>query len=200
LDSSKEEFARIASRLRRGGCATMRIDGPGQGEMLAHAGPTPRYEEILGAAVDALQKHDAVDHNRVGAIGLSLGGYYVPRAISFDRRVRAAVTVTGVYAFDGWEDLPPLLRQILTLRCGGEELAKQFAASVNLAPFANRIDQPLLVIGGGADPVVSPEQSRRLVHEAPSAELIELESGDHLGANRRWLWEARAVDWLLSHI
>lgn len=93
-----------------------------------------------------------------------------------------------------------MLQEILTLRCGGEDPARSFASSVDLGPLARRIRQPLLVVGAEADPVAPLSHAQRLAAEAPCAELLSLPGGDHLGANRRWLWEDRAADWLLAHL
>jgi dipeptidyl aminopeptidase/acylaminoacyl peptidase len=141
-----------------------------------------------------------LDLNRVGTVGLSLGGYYVPRALAYEPRVRAAVAVTGVYSFPPWSDISDMLRDILSLRCGGAREAQEFAQRVNLEDVASRITQPLLVVGGNADPVVAPDDARRLAREAPNAELLELHQGDHLGANRRWEWQARMADWMVSQL
>jgi alpha-beta hydrolase superfamily lysophospholipase len=200
LDSSKEEFDHIAGKIRERGLATLRIDGPGQGEMLSRGGPVADYERVVAAAIDALATQPGLDINRIGAIGLSLGGYYVPRSLAYEPRLRAAVAVTGPYSFPAWSSMPAMLCEILTLRCGGEREAKAFVENVDLSRVAARIGQPLLVLAGKADPVVPAEDARRLAREARHAELVELPEGDHLGANRRWEWEARIADWLVEHL
>jgi dienelactone hydrolase len=200
LDSSKVEFAPIAAMLRSRGLATLRIDGPAQGEMLATSTLCAQYETVVAAAVDLLHRQPNLDASRIGIIGLSLGGYYVPRAISFERRIAAAVAVTGVFAFQPWQTLAPMIRQILTLRAGTEETARAFAASVDLAAVAPTIQQPLLVVGGGKDPVVPVEDCRRLASAAPRGEYFEVAEGDHLCANRQWLWQAQATDWLATQV
>jgi len=200
LDSSKEEFDRVATTIRMRGLATLRIDGPGQGEMLTRSRPLADYERVITAAIDALKGLPDIDTDRIGAIGLSLGGYYVSRAIAHEPRVRAAVAVTGPYEFPPWSSIPPLLREILSLRCDGEREAEEFSARVDLSRVAARIGQPLLVVVGDADPVVSAADARRLADEAPRAELVELVGGDHLGANRRWEWEPRVADWLTEQL
>jgi len=200
LDSSKEEFDRISGKIRERGLATLRTDGPGQGEMLSRAGPVADYERVVAAAIDTLATQPGLDINRIGAIGLSLGGYYVPRALAFEPRLRAAVAVTGPYSFPAYSSMPAMLREILALRCGGEREAKTFVESVDLSPVAAIIGQPLLVLAGNADPVVPTEDARRLAREARHAELVEIPEGDHLGANRRWEWESRIADWLVEHL
>jgi alpha-beta hydrolase superfamily lysophospholipase len=200
LDSSKEEFDLISEKLRARGVATLRIDGPGQGELLAVSGPTTHYERVVAAAVQALSKLPGIAVDRIGVLGLSLGGYYAPLAAAFEHRLRAVVAVTGPFSFAPWTEMPEMLKTILTLRCDGEDKAAAFVASIDLAHVVRRITQPVLVVAGDADPVVSVEEPRRLAQEAQCAQLLEVASGDHLGANRRWAWEARALDWLAAHL
>jgi hypothetical protein len=169
-DSSKEEFARVADSLRRRGLATTRIDGPGQGEML--------------------------DADRVTATGLSVGRYYVPRAAAFEPRIKATVTDTGPYAFGESDNLPPMIQEIVVLRTGDAATALEFTSSIDLASVRHSIQHPFLVVAGGRDPVASVADARRLAGEAPRAQLLEIAEGDHLCANCRWEWQARAGDWL----
>ena len=200
LDSSKEEFDATAIRIRERGLATLRIDGPGQGEMLASSAPAADYERVVTAAIDCVADQPGIDTQRIGAIGLSLGGYYVPRAIAYEPRVRAAVAVTGPYSFPAWDSMPGMLREILALRCGGEREAEAFVGAIDLSPLVAGIEQPLLVVAGSADPVVPAEDARGFAQGARRAELIELSGGDHLGANRRWEWETLMADWLADHL
>jgi dienelactone hydrolase len=196
LDSSKEEFADVATVFRRRGLATLRIDGPGQGEMLAQTGPRAEYERVLRAVIDLITTVPGLDASRIGALGLSLGGYYVPRAAAFEPRIKAAVAVTGPFAFGEWHALPQMIRQIVTLRTGDEQSARAFTSGIDLAPLVSTIRQPLLVVAGGRDPMVPAADARRLAAEAPHADLLEIRDGDHLCANRRWEWQARAADWV----
>ena len=168
--------------------------------MLSHMPARADYEHVVAAAVDWGSQQPRIDAARIGAIGLSLGGFYVPRAIAFESRVRVAVAVTGPYQFPAWADVPEMLRDILSLRCGGEDPAADFVAGVDLTPVVARIGQPLLVVTGEADPVVPAEDGRRLAREARRGELLAVTGGDHLGANRRWVWEAQAADWLAARL
>lgn len=200
LDSSAVEFAPIARLLRDRGLATLRIDGPGQGEMLGLSGPRAEYETVLARAIDVIEEASDLDASRIAAIGLSLGGYYVPRAAAFERRLKAAVAVTGLYALPPWDAMPAMMREILILRAGDVSAARAFASRVNLEGICDRINVPLLVIAGGRDPVAPPDHARRLAREVPSATLLEVAEGDHLCANRRWEWQTQTADWLTARL
>ena len=52
---------------------------------------TPNTEEPASAAVDYLESRKDVDKNRIGIAGISLGGYYAPRAAGFENRLKCVV-------------------------------------------------------------------------------------------------------------
>lgn len=200
LDSSKEEFQLIAAELLARGIATVSIDGPGQGETTAHSTPYPDYERVVAAVLDRLPEAGEFDLDRAGAVGLSLGGYYVARAAAFEPRLRAAVAVTGPYALSDWNRLPPPLQTSLAARAGGIDTAREITARIDLAGVAERISQPLLVVCGDQDPVIDPADPRRLAAEAPRSHLLTVPGGDHLCANTTWRWLPCTGDWLAAQL
>ena len=70
----------LGERLPRPRDGDVLLDGPGQGESGFATNIRGDYEAGVGAALDALASRDDLDHDRVGAAGVSLGGYYAPRA------------------------------------------------------------------------------------------------------------------------
>src|SRR5438874_2091428 len=86
LDSTKEEFPRWEEVFLARGLATFSLDGPGQGEVGEHSSIYPDYERAVTAALDALQARAGIDVDRIGAAGVSLGGYYAPRAAAYEKR------------------------------------------------------------------------------------------------------------------
>jgi hypothetical protein len=87
LDSTKEEFFRPEEVFLNRGMATASLDGPGQGEGGYELTIRPDYEVGVAALLDALAGRDDLDLEHVGAFGVSLGGYYAPRAGAFEPRV-----------------------------------------------------------------------------------------------------------------
>ena len=57
------------------------------------------YEVVIRAAINMLERRSDVDAERVGLVGVSLGGFYAPRAAAFEPRVRAAIAIAGPYEF-----------------------------------------------------------------------------------------------------
>jgi hypothetical protein len=73
-------------------------DGPGQQSMLFERGVPFRYawEAVLTPVIDALVGRPDVDASALTGYGVSQGGYWIPRAIAFERRLVAAVADPGV--------------------------------------------------------------------------------------------------------
>ncbi len=90
LDSSKEMlvWTRVGSELARRGIATLHIDQPGTGEALRAHGLVAIVDSERWASrvVDYLETRPDVDARKIGMMGLSLGGYYAPRAVAFEPR------------------------------------------------------------------------------------------------------------------
>ena len=112
LDSTKEEFFNFERVFLERGLATLSLDGPGQGEAGFELPIRPDYEVAVSAILDALAGRGDLDLARVGAAGVSLGGYYAPRAAAFEPRLRAVAGVSGPRNLgELWDDLPVLTRE-----------------------------------------------------------------------------------------
>ena len=83
LDSVKEELHNYGDDFLRRGMAVLALDGPGQGEMEFDHAMRYDYEVPVHYAIDYLETRSDVDARRVGLMGVSLGGYYAPRAAAF---------------------------------------------------------------------------------------------------------------------
>ncbi|MYM22678.1 prolyl oligopeptidase family serine peptidase [Duganella sp. FT135W] len=106
LDSTKEMKYRVGLPrwLAQRGVSSLIIDQPGTGEALRLQGLTAVYNSELWASkvVDWLEQRDDVDAKRIGLEGVSLGGYYCPRAVAFEPRFACGV-VWG--ANHDWRDV-----------------------------------------------------------------------------------------------
>ncbi|MDN3310197.1 alpha/beta fold hydrolase [Microbacterium oryzae] len=98
LDSTKEMMytSGFPQQLARRGISTLMMDPPGSGEALRMRGLSARYDTEVWAAstIDWIEENAAalnVDTRRIGLVGWSLGGYYVPRAAAFEKRIALAV-------------------------------------------------------------------------------------------------------------
>jgi len=90
LDSTKEMIYRVGvpHALARRGIASLIIDQPGTGEALRLHDMNAVYNAEVWAStiVDYLEARDDIDPKRIGLHGVSLGGYYAPRAVAFEPR------------------------------------------------------------------------------------------------------------------
>ncbi|GGJ58456.1 alpha/beta hydrolase family protein [Deinococcus roseus] len=90
LDSTKEMVYRIApaQALARRGVSSLILDQPGTGEALRLQGLTAVVDSERWASkvMDFLETRKDMDSKRIGLMGVSLGGYYAPRAVAFEPR------------------------------------------------------------------------------------------------------------------
>ena len=95
LDSTKEMKYRVGlpAWLARRGISSLIIDQPGTGEALRLQQFHARYdsEHWASPVVDWLEQRDDVDPKRIGMEGVSLGGYFCPRAVAFEPRFACGV-------------------------------------------------------------------------------------------------------------
>jgi len=200
LDSTKEEFFYWENVFLQRGLATFSLDGPGQGECGYHTHIRPDYEAAVSTALDALTQRNDLDPNRIGLAGVSLGGYYAPRAAAFDARVKAAVGNCGPWNFaECWESLPGLTRAAFRYHSGAtsDEDAKARAHRLSLDGVAQKIKQPLLIIHGKLDRIIPWEQAHKIVNAVgKNAELAMFENGNHVCNNIPYIYRPLTADWL----
>ena len=75
------------------------FNGPGQGDSLwlKKMYFRPDWEKVITPVVDFAVAHPAVDAKRLALVGISQGGYWVPRALAFEHRIAAGVADPGVW-------------------------------------------------------------------------------------------------------
>jgi alpha-beta hydrolase superfamily lysophospholipase len=99
-DSTLEElYFVLVKDAREHGYAVLTYDGPGQGSVLRDQGLkfTHEWEKPVKAILDRfLTEHPRPD--KMVLVGMSLGGYFAPRAAAFDERI------DGVVSYDVWFD------------------------------------------------------------------------------------------------
>ncbi len=126
----------ISGALARGWNA-MTFDGPGQNAALVRQGLhfRPDWEHVVTPVVDALVARPDVDPRRVALVGVSQGGYWVPRAVAFEHRVAAAVADPGVVDV-ATAMLAHLPKHLVRLLDSGdrEVFDKEMAWGLRLAP------------------------------------------------------------------
>ena len=202
LDSTKEELHAYEEPFLARGIAVLAVDGPGQGEAEYEIPICGDYERAAAVVVDWVEKRNALDANRVAIWGVSLGGYYAPRAAAFEKRLRACVAVSGPFDWaEIWDALPELTRETFRVRShsASQEEAKSKAAALTLRDAARRIECPLFIVAGRQDRLVPAAHAERLARTASGpVELLMVEDGGHNANNRPYRYRSASADWLAA--
>jgi dienelactone hydrolase len=203
LDSTKEEFFQLENVFLGRGMATLSMDGPGQGETGFRLPIRHDYEVGVAAMLDALDGSGDLDLERVGALGVSLGAYYAPRAGAFEPRLRAVAGLSGPYNFgECWDGVPPLTRETFVAKSGArdEDEGRTRAAQLDLSGVLERLRQPFLAVTGRLDRLIPWEQTKRAADEAPSGRFVLHEDGTHGCANVPYKTRPLVADWMSEQL
>lgn len=204
LDSAKEEMDAYENTFLARGMATLSFDGPGQGEAEYELPIRGDYEAAVQSVVDWVEKRSDVDAARIGLWGVSLGGYYAPRAAAFEKRIKACIALSGPYDFgDVWNGLPELTRDTFRVRSKRKtpEEARRHAATLSLKGIAEKITCPLFVVAGKQDRIVPWQDAERLAREAGGpVEFLLIEDGNHVANNRAYKYRLQSADWMAQQL
>ena len=204
LDSAKEETAAYEEPFLARGIATLVFDGPGQGEGEYDFPIRGDYEVAVKAVADFVEMRRDLDAARIGLWGVSLGGYFAPRAAAFEKRIKACIALAGPYDWaEAWEGLPELTKDAFRVRshCKTMEEAKRHAATLSLKGVAERISCPLFIMAGKLDRIIPWRHAERLAREAKGpVELLVIEDGNHVANNRTYRWRTQTADWMAEQL
>jgi 2,6-dihydroxypseudooxynicotine hydrolase len=204
LDSVKEELYAIETEFLRRGLATLAVDGPGQGENAPRFPIRPDWSTVITPILDHLAAHEsAIDLDRVGLMGISMGGIYGPRAAAKEMRLRAVVALAGPYDLsECWPALNPLTKggYVFYTKSQNEAEAFERSRALTLRGVLKDVRCPLLVIHGGQDRLFPPEQAERIVAEAPNATLLLYPEGNHVCNNIPYKYRPAMADWMAAQL
>jgi 2,6-dihydroxypseudooxynicotine hydrolase len=204
LDSAKEEVDAYEQPFLARGMATLAFDGPGQGEGEYDFAIRGDYEVAIAAVIDFVERRRDLDAGRIGLWGISLGGYYAPRAAAFEARARACMALGGPYDWaSAWEGLPQVTREAFRVRshCASEADARRHAATLSLIGVAEKITCPIYIMNGRQDRIVPWQDAERLAREVTGPVTLNLiDDGNHIANNRAWRWRAASADWMAEQL
>lgn len=217
LDSCKELlwWSKLPMALARRGMATLCVDQPGTGEALRLYGLPATHQSELWAssAIDWLEQRKEVDPRRIGMTGISLGGYFAPRAVAFEPRF-ASGAVWG--ANHDWAEV-----QQKRLRREGENPVPHYwdhvmwvfgakdmddfhtkTSGMTLEGVLGRVSIPFLVTHGEKDRQIGVEYAHRTYDQLTNSSRRELkiftdrEGGvEHVGADNMAFGRDFIADW-----
>jgi len=202
LDSTKEELHAYEEPFLARGIATLAIDGPGQGEAEYEIPICGDYERAARAVVDWIEQRPDLDAGRIGIWGVSLGGYYAPRAAAYEKRIRACIALSGPFEWDRiWDALPDLTRETFRVRShsSDENQAKERASRLTMVQAASKITCPIFIVTGRQDRLVPASHAEQLARSVSGpVELLIVEDGGHNANNRPYRYRSRTADWLAA--
>lgn len=101
FDGTSEELYPIAAAALQRGFHCLLMEGPGQGGVIREQKIPfrPNWETAVTPFVDYALTLKQVDSKRMALMGLSMGGYLIPRALAFEHRVKVGIANGGVYDF-----------------------------------------------------------------------------------------------------
>ncbi|HEX9431324.1 MAG TPA: alpha/beta fold hydrolase [Burkholderiales bacterium] len=202
LDSTKEELHAYEEPFLARGIATLAIDGPGQGEAEYDIPICGDYERAAKAVCDWIEERNDLDAKRIAIWGVSLGGYYSPRAAAYEKRIRACIALSGPFEWDKiWDGLPELTRETFRVRSHAltENEAREKAKALTMVEAAPQIRCPIFVVTGRQDRLVPATHAEQLARSvAGPVELMIVEDGGHNANNRPYRYRSRTADWLAA--
>lgn len=189
----------VARALAQRQIATLLVEGPGQGETRMAQGIylDVDTDKAYSAWVDLILADATL--GRPGIWGNSYGGLWAARTASYDKRL-VACCVNGSFATPG----------ILPFRSAFEQSAAMLGTQdrvqiernfirLRFDPAKNQIDCPLLVIHGGADPLVKLEDQQPFIDAATGQSVLKVwPQGDHTIYNHGFDRTAFGADWFLK--
>jgi dipeptidyl aminopeptidase/acylaminoacyl peptidase len=204
LDSTKEETDAYETPFLARGMATLVFEGPGQGEAQYELPIRGDYEVPVKTVLDYIGTRKDLDSNRIGMWGVSLGGYYAPRATAFDKRIKACIALGGPFDWAAaWDGLPELTREAFRVRshCRTDEDARKNAGKLSLIGVADKITCPIFIVNGRLDRIVPAADAERLAREVKGpVKLMMIEDGNHIANNRAYRWRSQSADWMAEQL
>ena len=204
LDSAKEEMDDYESRFLARGVATLAFDGPGQGEAEYDFALCPEYEKPVKAVIDFVETRADLDTAKIGIWGVSLGGYYAPRAACFEKRIRACVALSGPYQRSAsFEGRPSINVEAFRVRSKSKTLeqAGKVALRFSLAGIAKNITCPIYIVAGTKDRLTPHAQAEKLAAEVSGPCVLSvIEGGNHVVNNLWYRYRDQTADWMAAQL
>ena len=207
FDSILEEYyPNFAEAALKRGYPVLTYEGPGQGEALRKYGLTytAEWEKPVTAVLDEFL-HTHAKPSKIVLIGMSMGGYFAPRAAAFEERI------DGVVAYDTCYDFSEVAGRLLaaaknplamknpdvswayhnalwTMGTKDVDETIKACAAYTLAPVADRIRQDVLMLAGTEDHFIPFHQTADFEKALVNARSVTTSIFDgHSPAISRWL-------------
>ena len=197
------DFDSLGHALAARGIDALLLDGPGQGEtrFVHHHYLSKNWLEAYRRAIDFLDGR--APDRPIGFVGHSMGGSIAMAAAVDDLRIRACCNNGGPFA-------PWMVPQGTTFFskmiafCGVETAEQAVDVWKTVPPLTTGPNDgyPLLMIQGGADPLISNAIAKHLFDEAPTDDkrMVIFSDGDHCIYRHKQDRDVLIADWMRSRL
>lgn len=154
LGGDKDSFDFCLELFREAGYATFCVDLPAHGENFKGPRLQPEVEDLGVAALEVLAAHPAVDPQRLGLIGGSLGAFFALRTAASSARVKACLAYASPFDLGvGMEQMLPGVKDCFSWVVGAASAAEVRAQAqrFHLRDLVEKITCPVGLIHGTQD-------------------------------------------------
>ena len=208
-------FVKLAEELAAKGYLALRFDFRGSGDSEGDFHKITFEDEVSDAqkAIDYLLAAEPVDPERIGIVGLSLGGAVAACTTGRDPRVKATVLWAAVADLsllgpERWKDAP-LVPEHDAWDLGGLLVGRRFVETIVKTRPAEEVRNargPVLILHGDQDQVVTLDHAhryRQVLTEAGKTHALQVIPGaDH--TFNRYAWERQVIEatvgWFSQHL
>jgi dienelactone hydrolase len=202
----KETLAEDARLYHRRGMATLRVDLPGWGETTVPMTLTLRDAQVLREMITAVLAHERADPRGVGIAGWSYGPWYGAQLCARDGRVRAMVSISGVFKLG--DKRPGVQVPEAAFRSPWELMWKaglrppwgtEASPDTSVFDVAHLIRCPILLVYGALETEKFRAQAEELAAVVPTAIARPWRSGVHVLPNVPEALED-AAEWMKEQV
>ena len=222
FDSVKETQFPFLQEYRRRGLSCLIVDQPGAGGALRLHGLTVEVEteHYVGVILDYLEGRADTKTQAVGLAGISMGGYFAPRAAAFEKRIKALAVWGAFFDFNRLlarqadpvkaNEAPsvpnPANHALWAFGADSPQDMLAKAKAMTLEGVAGKITCPILIFHGESDRQV-PVQHAIDTYEAVASKdkTLKIFTADEGGVehcqidNRAWAGDLMA-DWFAERL
>ena len=222
LDSTKElmGYNPLVDDLLERGIAVLMVDQPGTGEAirLQHLAAVYNSETWATPIVDWLTQQPEIDPHRIAAFGISLGGYYCPRAMAFEPRFCCGAIWGANHDWrqvqqarlkrEGENPVPHYWQHVQWVFAAEDQQAFfKIAENMHLNGILDRITVPFLVTHGAQDrqiPLQYAHDTYAQLINSQDKELFifdeDMGGVEHSSVDNPLNAGAYIADWLAEHL